>query len=815
MTEILVNNAVTTIASAVNASVLLIPLASATAFPTSPAGTFRLAVDSEIMLCTGVTGSNAVIPVGGRGAEGTTAAAHGTGATIAAVWTAGGIAAYLAQIGVGANVYNIASPPFNADPNDIGPAVQAALLAVQANLAGGGAIYIPPRPDGTPWIWRSTVNVSFGIVGTGQFPPAVEIFGYGTVVQVIQTNPVTDFPLLNIIAQAQSLTVRDLIFIGSAVVNCVGLISLATGAPATATVRNITCYGIIADADAGVLDLKGYTSVAEDCRFYGSSNTRGLIAVSLCNTASINRCIFSGTGSFGGSGHSYANGYASSIYLTDVEYSGSITNCTADGAFSVASIWVHNLGIINRLSIRDNRLQTCSNFGTLPVIQIDGFACGDIDIENSVINNIGGHSGPDRAIMVNTAVTRLRLSRSTVQTDIVDPGIWPKFRLELQQNTGGPVEIEDVRNYKPFTSQSQAAGTTLLADFKLGAPTVLTERYDGVVTVHPVSLAPSHSWDAEMQVGSGTGFSGLNVGAKLLGTGGTFAAVTAGHQLVVRCSVYGTITIAFSGAEVGIAAFIAAMIAVSPTLQAANPINVSGQLQLTSAVSTGYNRSFGTVLASSSADVLTSLGLTARNFETLPRLTALADNCGNGGTATNNLTGTCAYQELDTDFLICPSLQFTATTDNLVSGTFATIPQPFTIMLIAKHMSAVQSYLMDGLTADTAGVRFNAAQTQLQLNFGAGYTSIAATTPTPSIYIIEVNGAATKVWVNSDSTSTTVAASPGTNSLTGVTLGNTGGGGATAAVKIASACIVPGQLPKTQRQQAVAYYSRRYGIPLV
>lgn len=85
-TEQLANLAVTTLNGAINNSTTSVVVTSATNF--SAAGKFRIVVDSEIMLVTGVSGTTFTVT---RGAEGTSAAAHSSGAALAQVFTAGAI----------------------------------------------------------------------------------------------------------------------------------------------------------------------------------------------------------------------------------------------------------------------------------------------------------------------------------------------------------------------------------------------------------------------------------------------------------------------------------------------------------------------------------------------------------------------------------------------------------------------------------------------------------------------------------------------------------------------------------------------------
>jgi hypothetical protein len=86
MTEQFANAAQSTLAGAISNVATTLTVASAAAFPTT--GTFRIIVDSEIMLVTGVAGAVFTVT---RGAEGTAAAAHASGATVTGIITAGAL----------------------------------------------------------------------------------------------------------------------------------------------------------------------------------------------------------------------------------------------------------------------------------------------------------------------------------------------------------------------------------------------------------------------------------------------------------------------------------------------------------------------------------------------------------------------------------------------------------------------------------------------------------------------------------------------------------------------------------------------------
>lgn len=89
MVEQFANNASTTLASGINASVTSVPLISSQKF--SATGNFRIIIDSELMLVTANnTGTNTLTVV--RGQEGTTAISHNSGTNVIQIITAGAIA---------------------------------------------------------------------------------------------------------------------------------------------------------------------------------------------------------------------------------------------------------------------------------------------------------------------------------------------------------------------------------------------------------------------------------------------------------------------------------------------------------------------------------------------------------------------------------------------------------------------------------------------------------------------------------------------------------------------------------------------------
>lgn len=87
MVEQFANNATSTLSSSINASTTSITVVNGTPFSSS--GTFRVVVESEIMLVTGRLSDTLTVV---RGQEGTIAASHASGITVTQIMTAGAIA---------------------------------------------------------------------------------------------------------------------------------------------------------------------------------------------------------------------------------------------------------------------------------------------------------------------------------------------------------------------------------------------------------------------------------------------------------------------------------------------------------------------------------------------------------------------------------------------------------------------------------------------------------------------------------------------------------------------------------------------------
>ncbi len=92
MSEVLVNNAQNVLANEIDSDTTAIVLVNASGFPVS--GTYRIAIDKELMLVAGRSGNTLTVT---RGIESTSAVYHPTLSKVAAVLTAAGLLAVIRQ----------------------------------------------------------------------------------------------------------------------------------------------------------------------------------------------------------------------------------------------------------------------------------------------------------------------------------------------------------------------------------------------------------------------------------------------------------------------------------------------------------------------------------------------------------------------------------------------------------------------------------------------------------------------------------------------------------------------------------------------
>ena len=201
MTEQFANNATTTLNGSITNVQTSLVVSSATTFPTSPQ--FRIIIDSEIMLVTGVSGTTFTVT---RGIENTTAAAHNSGATVSMILTAGALDQLRSDL-----------LPIETIGHRL--TVSSGTPITTSDVTGAGTIYLTPFRssriplfNGTVWKQYSVPEISLslsGIVSGKNY----DVFAYdnnGTVTLELSNAWTTDT------SRADAITTQDGVKVKSA-----------------------------------------------------------------------------------------------------------------------------------------------------------------------------------------------------------------------------------------------------------------------------------------------------------------------------------------------------------------------------------------------------------------------------------------------------------------------------------------------------------------------------------------------------------------------------------------------------------------------
>lgn len=185
MTEQFANNASTTLNGALNNSSTSVAVTNGAPF--SQSGTFRVIVDSEIMIVNSIAGNTLSVS---RGQEGTTAVSHLSGAVITQIVTAGALTQMrtdITQVGVlhagsgnpntfpsfvqGLNVGNNASSGSLVNPTTTNSVTAGNLLVVFLQCENGGTTSTTPT-DSLGTTYSSVIGIN-GTLGTNN----TQVFG--------------------------------------------------------------------------------------------------------------------------------------------------------------------------------------------------------------------------------------------------------------------------------------------------------------------------------------------------------------------------------------------------------------------------------------------------------------------------------------------------------------------------------------------------------------------------------------------------------------------------------------------------------------
>lgn len=418
--ESVANNIITTLNGAITNSATTLTLTSAPA--NMPTARFRLLIDSEIIIvgtrsgtsCSGLT----------RGAEGTTAASHSSGATVTHSFTAG---AAHALVGTALGYYNVKDFGAIGDGSaDDTAAINAAIAAVPAfsALHGSGTIYFP---EGNYRV-TSSINLNKG---------GLTFKGAGmnhTKISATMSTPVFDTPTTggsdpiysymefqdmritnsstNVAAKCFRLrefaevVFRRVWFIGDTTGAGSNLFQAYTNILITFVECKFDGFNG-ADYCVGLGDDIGYNNVTRfrDCSF--SSGKGGIRAISGA-ALSITGCHFENLTGTGGSGFSalcpvyldcYNGGEITGNYFEAFSGYNIITGntCGEVGGFVIGGNYIYNYGSGSAMDLRSLRYSTILANAIYPgptTLNSNGIEVGDsaaigLDIRPQYLRDLG------------------------------------------------------------------------------------------------------------------------------------------------------------------------------------------------------------------------------------------------------------------------------------------------------------------------------------------------------------------------------------------------------------------------------------------
>lgn len=257
MVEQFANNATTTLNGGITSSATTLVVTSASAFPTSPQ--FRIIIDTEVLLVTGVSSNTFTVS---RGQEGTTAISHLSGATVSQILTNGAI------------------QQFRADNIQVGTFASRPAVGLAGRIyrtTDGNILFID---TGSTW---SPFGPTMPLVQ----PPAASNF---SVIQTAGNGSIVDDAGGLYLSATQNTTTEDIIFAaqsnpggtGAAYTLTVGFIPIPGGKAGTAGFFNyhITGVGLYRTATTENRTMVVYTQGDGSFRFQlrGTTGLRGTMS---------------------------------------------------------------------------------------------------------------------------------------------------------------------------------------------------------------------------------------------------------------------------------------------------------------------------------------------------------------------------------------------------------------------------------------------------------------------------------------------------------------------------------------------------------
>jgi hypothetical protein len=695
----------------------------------------------------------------------------------------------------------VTDPEFGPpNPPDIAVSVQTTLSAAKS---AGGAYACIPRGL---WQWKTPVTIDlFAILSRPMGLRCVP----GTRIQLAMN--VTSNACLEVdnTTNAQFL-VKDFYFLGAGnnLADCSSVLIIGG-----LLLERSNFFGVTAGADFGVVLGGGGPAKVTDTGFYGcgclpAAAPGGCLVLEQC-TGKVTDCVFQDSDGLGG--HLPSIGGASWITL----FGGSI-NVEVDtsqfGQSQNASILVSNTGPFSGplktppiLKVKNSSFNTANPLVGTAAASIKGIG----HVAMIYLENLDFGSSSDSRTHVNVEHCDY-LVVDGVATNNTRAGVDPSvLQGDFRMVSGVGNGTWDLRNIQ--VRPGGGRGSTPILDFSAGAPSALTINTSGIAVAQPPSLPGLKFW-LRSDLGSTAG-----VIAHVTSSGATYAAVTPLHHLDFLIDGY-TVIATFTGAENSQGTFLTAINSVA-NLSLGLLASIAGVEILYQAVAPNSSLSgvsSGQILASTSADVLTSLGLTVGPF--IPAVaTAVTDESGLAD-ATHNVTAPGGNGPTWTRS--APAFKNTstwtfaaATAEALVSGAWSVpLPQPYTIALIARQTTAAVVVAFDGGALLQCAISGDAAETGIHLNAG---NAVVFPTPDPTVprcWICTFAGANSTVSISSDTNAAPQDA--GANTLTAVTIGNLHGG-ASAGFEIADIIILDHAATLQDRRTINQYANAFHGITLL
>lgn len=687
--------------------------------------------------------------------------------------------------------YWVNDPIFPDPSTDVGLSVQAALTAI-LNAGGGGSILIPALPNGAHWTWKTSI-----VQNTTEFGLHIELCGMpGTIIDVALSNTSSYvFYLINI--NNGLVAARNLVFLGPAtgIGDTAGVLLLASG---HTLIERCQFYGISTNqAFTGMVG--GNNLHMRDCKIVGCGHvgaTGGTVFLA-GGAAIIENVLFQDIGSFDGRSFGAIEGATGAWIYSENASHIEIQECDFDEAQN-AAIWIDLLSSSPdaTVAVTSCAFNTANPaVGTTPAsIKVTRQGLGQLSVLDSVFNESANRTAFDLA---NVGQFNLERCQGLYQGQIT-----------TQQAINGVCRSGNGHFY---LSNNYAS---VLIDTSVAAPISMLDVGLGLSALRPIGTTAAIPG----------GFAGCaaaylsNVGTFLsplatdLGSAAPpYTAVTANHHLDMLLDGTVPSTIVFTGTENSQATFFTTINGSGSLCSASNSAGKTllSVLELNGVCS-------GSILGSSSADVLTTLGLSVGAFTSPAIVAQLTDESGLND-ATHNLGGAGATQQApDTSFNGQPTLAFRAAQSLTSPAWSSALAQPFAIMLVGRQRVGATAYVSDGATADQCSISGNAANNAVTLNAGVAATFPVSDTTKAHAYVFVVNGSNSQLYL--DCETPMPAQNAGANSLTALTLGNQGGGASLAGWDIAGWFVRPllSGVPTHQLAKSfLEYASKQWGIPLL